>query len=239
MNENAVKLLGVSSPEAAIGREVIWGGNGTRKWTVVGVVQNFHQESMKLPMEPMIFRPGYSTYGPASIKFESDDPQQLIAEVEKTFKEYFPGNAFQYSFLSDSYNRQYKDDNRFGKVISIFTGLGIIIACLGLIGLSSYTAAQRTKEIGIRKTLGATTTSIVTLLGIDFVRLVLLAAVVALPIAWYAMDKWLQGYAYRITPSWYMFVVPVLIIILIAAVTVSFQVMKTAMVSPAKTLKYE
>jgi putative ABC transport system permease protein len=239
MNENAVKLLGVSSPEAAIGREVLWGGNGTRKWTVVGVVQNFHQESMKLPMEPMIFRPGYSTYAPASIKFEVEDPQSLIAEVEKTFKEYFPGNAFQYSFLSDSYNRQYKDDNRFGKVISIFTGLGIIIACLGLIGLSSYTAAQRTKEIGIRKTLGATTTSIIALLGIDFVRLVLMAVVIALPIAWYAMDKWLQGYAYRISPSWYMFVVPVLIIILIAAVTVSFQVMKTAMVNPAKTLKYE
>jgi putative ABC transport system permease protein len=239
MNENAVKLLGVESPEAAIGRELIWGNNGTRKWTVVGVVQNFHQQSMKLPMEPMVFRPSYSTYGPASIKFAVDDPQSLIAEVEKTFKEYFPGNAFQYSFLSDSYNRQYKDDNRFGKVISIFTGLGIIIACLGLIGLSSYTAAQRTKEIGIRKTLGATTASIITLLGIDFVRLVLMATVIALPIAWYAMDKWLQGYAYRINPAWYMFVVPVLVIIVIAAVTVSFQVMKTAMVNPAKTLKYE
>jgi putative ABC transport system permease protein len=238
LNENAVKLLGVESPEAAIGREVIWGGN-ERKWTVVGVVQNFHQQSMKLPMEPMIFRPTYSTYAPASIKFSAEDTQSIITAVEGVFKDFFPGNAFQYSFLSDSYNRQYKDDTRFGKVISIFTGLGIIISCLGLIGLSSYTAAQRTKEIGIRKTLGATTTSIVALLGFDFVRLVLMASVVALPIAYFAMDKWLQGYAYRITPGLALFVFPLLVIILIAAVTVSFQVMRAAMTSPAQTLKYE
>jgi putative ABC transport system permease protein len=239
LNENAVSLLGIPGAEAAVGKELIWGRDGTRKWTIIGVVQNFHQESMKLPMEPMVFRPQYSTYAPASIKFTTDDTQAVIAGVEKTFKEFFPGNAFQYSFLSDTYNRQYKDDTRFGKVITIFTGLGIIISCLGLIGLSSYTAAQRTKEIGIRKTLGATTSSIVTLLGYDFVKLVLLATLIALPIAWFAMDRWLQGYAYRITPGWPMFVVPVVIIIAIAALTVSMQVMKTAMTSPAETLKYE
>lgn len=239
LNENAVRLLGIESPEAAIGKEVIWGRNGTRKWTVVGVVQNFHQESMKLPMEPMIFRSTYGTYSPTSIKYDVGKEQQVIADAEAVFKEFFPGNAYQYRFLETTYNRQYRDDNRFGKVITIFTGLGIIISVLGLIGLSSYTAAQRTKEIGIRKTLGATTASIVTLLGIDFIRLVLIATVLALPVAWFAMNEWLKGYAYRISPSWMLFLFPVLLIILIAAVTVSFQVMKTAMTSPAETLKYE
>jgi putative ABC transport system permease protein len=239
LNENSVKLLGIESAEAAIGKEVVWGRNGTRKWTVIGVVENFHQESMKLPMEPMIFRPQYSTYAPTSIKYDAGQEQRIIADAETVFKEFFPGNAYQYRFLETTYNRQYKDDNRFGKVISIFTGLGIIISVLGLIGLSSYTAAQRTKEIGIRKTLGATTASIVTLLGIDFIRLVLIATVISVPIAWFAMNEWLKGYAYRIYPGWILLVAPVLLIILIAALTVSFQVMKTAMTSPAETLKYE
>jgi putative ABC transport system permease protein len=239
INENAMKLLGIPDAESAIGKQLVWGRDGTRKWDIVGVMQDFHQESMKLPMEPIVLRPNYGPYSPASIKFSTDDTQALIAGVEKVFKEFFPGNAFQYSFLSDTYNRQYKDDTRFGKVISIFTGLGIIISCLGLIGLSSYTAVQRTKEIGIRKTLGATTSSIVALLGYDFVKLVLLATIIALPIAYFAMDKWLQGYAYRITPGWLLFVAPVVIILVISALTVSLQVMKTAMTSPAETLKYE
>jgi putative ABC transport system permease protein len=239
LNENAVRLLGMESPEAAIGKEVVWGRDGTRLWTVIGVVENFHQQSMKLPMEPMIFRPTYSTYAPTSIKYDTGNEQRIIADAESVFKEFFPGNAYQFRFLEETYNRQYKDDNRLSKVIGIFTGLGIIISVLGLIGLSSYTAAQRTKEIGIRKTLGATTASIVALLGTDFIRLVLFATLAGLPVAWFAMNWWLKGYAYRINPGWALFAVPVLVIIVIAALTVSFQVMKTAMTSPAETLKYE
>ncbi|HMI65211.1 MAG TPA: FtsX-like permease family protein, partial [Cyclobacteriaceae bacterium] len=128
---------------------------------------------------------------------------------------------------------------RFGSIISIFTVLAIIISCLGLIGLSSYTAVQRTKEIGIRKVLGASLLSIVSLLSIDFIKLVFLATVLSLPIAYFAMRYWLEGYAYRTSIGWMLFLVPVVLILVIAALTMSFQVMKTAMTNPAETLKYE
>ena len=242
LNANAVTLLGLANAQDAIGKEIVWGKkaqNVDRILTVVGVVGNFHQESLKNPMEPMIFRPTYSTYAPASIRIRRGDHQEIIASVETAFKKFFPGNAFEYFFLEDRYNNQYKDDNRFGSIISIFTVLAIIISCLGLIGLSSYTAVQRTKEIGIRKVLGASLVSIVTLLSVDFIKLVLLATVLSLPIAYFAMQNWLEGYAYRTTIGWMLFLVPVVLILMIAALTMSFQVMKTAMTNPADTLKYE
>lgn len=240
INANAVKLLGLSSPEEAIGKEVIWGNNGTRKWTIIGVVNDFHQESLKNPMEPMVFRPTYSTYHEASIKLEQGvDATAVIPRVEATFNKYFPDNSFRYFFLEDTYRSQYKDDTRFGKIITIFTLLGIIISCLGLIGLSSYTALQRTKEIGIRKVLGASLFSIISLLSSDFMKLVMLATLLALPIAYFGMKNWLMTYAYRIPLEWMLFVVPVVLILFIAGLTVSFYVLKTARTNPADTLKYE
>ncbi len=236
LNVNAVKLLGIDNAENAIGKELVSEHN---KWTIVGVVGNFHQESLKSPMEPIIFFPGYSTYSSTSIRIRGDDRLKAIAQVESTFKKFFPDNAFEYVFLEDSYKRQYDDDNRFGTIISVFTVLAIIISCLGLIGLSSYTAIQRTKEIGIRKVLGASLASIVTLLSIDFIKLVFLATLLSLPIAYFAIQDWLEGYAYRITVGWMLFVVPVISILLIAALTMSFQVVKTAMTNPAETLKCE
>ncbi len=241
LNRSAVRLLGIDSVDDAVGKELIWGGNN-RKWTIVGVVNDFHQESLKNPMEPMIFRPTYSTYAYTSIKLDrtkSIDPQKIVADVEATFKKAFPDNAFVFFFLEDRYRRQYNDDNRFGSVIRVFTGLAIIISCLGLIGLSSYMAVQRTKEIGIRKVLGASLLSIVSLLSVDFVRLVLLASVLAVPIAYVAMDDWLQGYAYKITPGVLTYVIPVTLILLIATFTMSFQVLRAAMTNPVETLKYE
>jgi putative ABC transport system permease protein len=240
LNVNAVKLLGIQNPENAIGKEIAWGNNDARLWTIVGVVNDYHQESLKKPMEPMVFRPTYSTYHAASIKLQSGVvAETIIPQVENVYKKFFPDNAFRYSFLEDRYNAQYKDDNRFGKIISTFTFLGIIISCLGLIGLSSYTALQRTKEIGIRKVLGASLFSIVSLLSADFIKLVLIAAFLALPIAYFAMDNWLTSYTYRISLEWIMFMVPVLIILMIAGLTMSFHVLKTARTNPADTLKYE
>jgi putative ABC transport system permease protein len=241
LNLNAVKLLGIDNASNAIGKEIVWGSGG-RKYTIVGVIKNFHQESLKNAMEPMIFRPNYSTYSPASIKLEksdTDNSKKIIADVEKTFTKFFPDNAFDYSFLEDNYKRQYRDDNRFGKVISVFTILAIIISCLGLVGLSSYTAVQRTKEIGIRKVLGATLFSIVTLLSADFMKLVLLATLLALPIAHIAMQYWLEGYAYKVDPGILIYIMPVILILLIASFTMSFQVIRTATTNPANTLKYE
>ncbi|MEI9919872.1 MAG: ABC transporter permease [Bacteroidota bacterium] len=257
INESAVKLLGIPSNEEAIGRELVWGttnrpanapkssgagvtiGPVDRKWAIIGVVNDFHQESLKKPKEAIVFRPVYSTYAPTSVKIEAGEDKQVIAKAEEIYKKFFPGNSFEYSFLEERYNNQYNDDNRFGKIISIFTVLGIVISCLGLIGLSSYTAIQRTKEIGIRKVLGATTVSIVTLLSGDFIKLVLFATALSLPIAWYFMNEWLAAYPYRITMGWMMFALPVVLIVVIAGITISAQVLRTAMADPARTLKYE
>jgi putative ABC transport system permease protein len=239
INQNAVHLLGLKNAEAAVGKEIVWGNNGTRKWTIVGVVGDYHQEGFQKPMEPMIFRPAYSTYSPTSVKIKTTDTQKTLAGIEATYKKFFPGNSFEYSFLEENYKRQYADDNRFGKVVSIFTVLAIIVSCLGLLGLSSYTAVQRTKEIGIRKVLGASLVNIVSILSADFLKLVGIATILSLPVAWFSMHNWLEGYAYRITPGWIQFILPVGIVLIIAAVTISFQVMKTAMTNPAETIKYE
>jgi putative ABC transport system permease protein len=214
-------------------------GEYMRKYTIVGVVTDFHQESLKSPKEPMMFRPAYGTYHAASIKINTTNIEALVAEVEKTFKKFFAGNLFQYDFLATRYQNQYRDDMRFGKVITVFTGLAIIVSCLGLIGLASYTAVQRTKEIGIRKVLGASLPNIVSLLTFDFVKLVLIASLLSLPLAYFGMQYWLQGYAYRVSLQWGQFALPVMTVLLIAIVTISFLVLKTARRSPAETLKYE
>ncbi|HEY0654936.1 MAG TPA: ABC transporter permease [Chryseosolibacter sp.] len=239
LNESGVKLLGITSPDAAVGKEIVWGNNGTRKWTVVGVVNDFHQESLRRPKEPMIFRPTYSTYHEFSILTSRQDQQQLLAEVKNVYDNVFPDNAFQYRFLEEKFKNQYKDDNRFGKVVSVFMVLGIVISCLGLIALSSYTAVQRTKEIGVRKVLGASLANIVSLLSLDFIKLVFIATLISLPIAYFSMQGWLESYAYRINITWIMFAVPLITIVGIAAITISFQVLKTAMLNPAQTLKHE
>jgi putative ABC transport system permease protein len=187
----------------------------------------------------MIFRPVYSTYNSTSIKIKPEEKDKTVASIEATYKKFFPGNSFSYTFLEDSYKSQYNDDNRFGKVISIFTGLAIIVSCLGLIGLSSYTAVQRTKEIGIRKVLGASIASIVSLLSMDFVKLVFVAAVASIPVAYFSMQSWLEAYTYRITLGWIQFVLPVAIVLFIAAITISFQVFRAARTNPVNSLKYE
>ena len=239
INKNAMGLFGFKDPEDAVGQEILWGNNGTRKWTIIGVVNDYHQEALQKPMEPMVFRPAYSTYSPISIKIQTPDKQQLLSMVEATYKQFFAGNSFEYTFLQDRYNRQYNDDTRFGKVVGIFTVLAIIVACLGLIGLSSYTAIMRTKEIGIRKVLGASVVSIVSILSIDFVRLVVIASILSLPIAFYSMSKWLEAYTYRINMGLGLFILPVIIVVFIAAITICFQVLKAALTKPVDTLKYE
>ena len=236
INQNAAKLFGFANAEEAVGQEII---DDKRKWTIIGVVNDFHQESLKKPMEPIVFLPTYSTYGPASIRIADASKHELIPVVETIYEKFFPGNPFRYSFIEDRYYSQYMDEQRFARIISIFTGLGIIISCLGLVGLSSYTAVQRTKEIGIRKALGASLLNIIALLSSDFMRLVAIAILLSLPIAYFSMDSWLRHYPYRIALQWFLFLIPMIVVFLIAAFTVSFQVLKTARVNPANTLKYE
>lgn len=236
LNKNAITLLGMSTASDAIGKELT---DGEMTWTIIGVVSDFHQQSLKAPMEPMLFIPSYSTYATTSVRMKTDNVKSLVSSVEKVYARYFPGNSFEYYFLKDSYSRQYSDDTRFGKIISIFTVLAIIVSCMGLIGLSSYMAIQRTKEIGVRKVLGASIVSIVSLLSMDFIRLVVAAALLSVPIAYFGMQNWLQSYAYRITPGWMQFVTPLLMVLFIAALTISFQVVKAATKNPADTLKHE
>jgi putative ABC transport system permease protein len=239
INKNAMHLFGFANPDDALGREVLWGNDGTRKWKIIGVVNDYHQEGLQKPMEPMLFRPAYSPGSPISIKLQGANIDQTLAGIEGIYKKFFPGNSFEYFFLESQYKRQYQDDNRFGKVITIFTVLAMIVASLGMIGLSSYTALQRTKEIGIRKVLGASVSNIVSILSFGFIKLVLIASLISLPIAYYFMNEWLQGYAYRINLGWLLFALPVIIVVLIAAVTIFFQVLKAALTKPAETLKYE
>ena len=240
INKHAMRLFGFKNPDDAVGQQLLWGNDGTRKWTIVGVVNDYHQEGLQKPMEAMVFRPAYSTDSPILVKIESGtNVEEAISNVKTLYQKFFAGNSFEYDFLEDQYKAQYRDDQRFGKVIGVFTGIAIVVACLGLIGLSSFTAAQRTKEIGIRKVLGATVMNVVSILSIDFIKLVIFAALISIPIAYISMREWLDGYTYRIDLNWILFALPVIMVILIATITICFQVLKVAMTKPAETLKCE
>ena len=235
LNESAVKLLGFASPQDAIGKTIIRG----QKWDVIGVIKDYHQKSLRYPLEPTMLFPAYSTYSPISIKVETKDLPSTIDAIKKKYNEFFPGNLFDYTFLDEHFNEQYANEKLFGKVFAIFSGLAIVIACLGLLGLSLFSTAQRTKEIGVRKVLGASISNIVLLLSKDFIRLVIIAFVIASPVIWYVMHQWLQDFAYRTTISWWIFFAAGLSSIVIALATISFQAIKAAIASPVKSLRTE
>ena len=163
----------------------------------------------------------------------------MIKEIKTKYSAFFPGNLFDYYFLDEKFNEQYKDDQLFGKAFSIFAGFAVFIACLGLMGLSLFATAQRRKEIGVRKVLGATISNIVVLLSKDFIKLVIIAFVIASPIAWFVMHNWLQDFAYRINISWWIFLAAGVLAVLIALVTISFQSIKAAIANPVKSLRTE
>ena len=235
VNRSAAELL-KGSVSRVIGEKLTI---GDKTWTIIGVIEDFHQQSLHAAIEPAIFNPDYGTFNPTSVKLKGEDYQNAIGQVKKAFDESFPDNAFNYYFLEDYYNRQYAEDRMLNQVINIFTALTVIIACLGLIGLSSYTAMHRMKEIGIRKALGATVTNIMSLLTIDFVKLIMVATLLALPIAYFAGEKWLTNYAYRITPGIAVFAIPIIIIIGLAIITISSQVFKASKTNPVDTLRHE
>lgn len=236
LNENVVKLLGFASPQDAIGKTI---NVERKKWDVVGVVADFHQKSLRYPLEPMLLMPLYSTYSPLSIKIDSKDLSQTVSAIRAKYDAFFPGNLFDYYFLNDRFNAQYASDELFGKIFALFAGFAIFIACLGLLGLSLFATAQRTKEIGVRKVLGASVSNIVLLLSRDFVKLVIIAFVIASPVAWYIMHSWLNDFAYRINISWWIFIAAGLLSVMIALVTISFQAIKAAIANPVKSLRTE
>ncbi len=235
-NRNAVQQMGFNKPEQAIGKQIdFWG----QVYTIIGVVDNYHQQSLHDAYDAMIFRCIPDVRGNVSVKVNTANLPQTIAALKRNWNTFFPGDEFNYFFLDQHFNEQYHADKQFGQVFAAFTGIGIFVACLGLFGLVSYTIVQRTKEIGIRKVLGASVNGILKLLYKDFAQLVVMAFVVSAPIGWYATNKWLQTYAFRINPSWSLFVVPFIAVFIIAFTTVSYLTVKAALMNPVKSLKTE
>ena len=236
LNENVRRLLGFKTPQEAIGKRIHLQG---RQWDVIGVIADFHQKSLRYPLEPLILGPFFSNFSSLSVKVNTADIKNTVAAIKAKYDAFFPGNLFDYYFLDDMYNKQYADDILFGKVFGIFSGLAVLIACLGLLGLSLYTTVQRTKEIGVRKVLGASVSNIVVLLSKDFIKLVLVAFIIASPVAWWVMNNWLNDFAYRISIGAWIFIAAGLLAVVIALATISFQSVKAAIVSPVKSLRSE
>jgi putative ABC transport system permease protein len=236
LSKNAAEQMGFDKPDNALNKRVdFWG----KIYTVVGVVDNYHQQSLRDAYDAIIFRCIPDVRGDVSVKIGSADGQQTIESLRTNWKKFFPEDQFDYFFLDSHFNEQYHADKQFGQVFAVFTGIGILVACLGLFGLVSYTIVQRTKEIGIRKVLGATVNNILQLLYQDFAVLIVIAFIVSIPLAWYSVHKWLQTYAFRIDINALFFIIPFLIVILIAFTAVSYLSVKAALMNPVKSLKTE
>ena len=235
LNEQTVSLLGFNSPEEALNQKII----RRDTLTIIGVVQSFHHQGLQKAIDPqlILLRPeARSSY---SVKISGSNMSRSIAAIEKTWNKYFPNDPFNYFFLDEFYNRQYKADQQFGKVFTLFSLLAILIACFGLLGLSSYNILQRTREVGIRKVLGASTQRVVYILSKDFLMLVVVAFALAVPVTWWIMHSWLQDFAYRIQIGWLVFVIAGMLSLLIALLTISFQAIKAAIANPVKSLRTE
>jgi len=236
ISKAATRLLGFASVEDAVGKKIVM---FDKQWDVIGVINDYHQKSLRYAIEPIILQPFYGTNNAFSVKVNTDNIAATMAAVKSKYEAFFPGNPFDYNFLDEIYNRQYKNDQLFGKAFALFAGFAIFIACLGLLGLSLFGTTQRIKEIGVRKVLGASISNIVLLLSKDFVALILVAFVIAAPVAWWIMHQWLQDFAYRIALSPWIFVAAGLLAIIIALATISFQAIKAALANPVKSLRSE
>lgn len=239
INEEAAQSLGFKNPEDAIGELVDFSFNNEGKpSTIIGVVANYSQRSPKEPHFPIIL--AYQKIGEyLTIQLDSESPKEALVTIQNTWKSIFPDNAFDYFFLDEQYRQQFNADIQVGNVSTFFAVLAIAIACLGLFGLSSFSITQRTKEIGIRKILGATIPEIVKSLSKDFFGLVIVASLVALPLAFVLLNKWLENYATRIELSWWIFMIPLFIVAIITILTVASQTIKAAIANPVDSLRSE
>lgn len=240
LNEEAVKLLGFQDNPL---NQKIYGGFRIEEgivdaYHVVGVVKDFNYQSLREKVGPLCFVLGNANWAMA-FKMKGNDVSGLLSQIESTWKNMSGGTSFSYHFLDESFDAMYRAEQRVGKIALAFSALAILIACLGLFGLASYMTEQRTKELGVRKVLGASAGNLVQLLSKDFIKLVLIAFVVAVPIGWYFMQNWLENFAYRTQLSWWVFLLAGLIAIAIAVFTVSFQALKAALVNPVKSLRTE
>ncbi|HMQ59124.1 MAG TPA: FtsX-like permease family protein [Flavilitoribacter sp.] len=239
LNETAVKVLGFANPEDALGQEIVPTDPGNFKVTVVGVIKDYHQESLRFDYKPIVYFFGNNDWEYFSAKIRTSDMPGLLAFAERTWKTHFADTPFNHFFLDDFFNRQYVADLQFGWVIGLFTLLAILVACLGLFGLTVFNVARREKEIGIRKVLGANVAQILTLISSDFIQILLISSIIALPVAWFFAKKWLTGYAYSIHLNIWFFLIPLVLILAFAALTVGVQSLKAALANPADSLRNE
>jgi putative ABC transport system permease protein len=238
LNESAAKLFGGNVIGKRIMRFDDPQNKTTKTYTVIGVVKNFHFESLRRNIGALSMTLDANS-GAASFRLRSENLPALVKQIEAKWKQVAPGQPFSYGFMADDFDAIYRAEQRIGTIAITFAGLAILIACLGLFGLAAFTAEQRTKEIGVRKVLGASVSSIVALLSKDFLKLVLIAILIASPIAWYAMHRWLQDFAYKIDIEWWVFALAGLLAVGIALLTVSFQSIKAALMNPVKSLRSE
>jgi len=234
LNEAAVKLTGLKE---IVGKTIRW---DTTPHHVVGVIKDMVMESPYTPVKPTIFlmQPGWA--GIITIRIKPSLPlRSALAKIETVFKKYDPGSPFDYRFTDQEYAKKFSDEERIGNLASFFAVLAIFISCLGLFGLASFVAEQRTKEIGIRKVLGASMPAIWRMLSKDFVMLVIISCLIAIPLAWYYLHQWLQKYEYRTEISWWVFILAAAGALIITLLTVSFQAIKAALANPVKSLRTE
>ena len=236
INEATAKLMGYSSPEQALGKKFDqWGRQGK----IIGVVKDFHYQALQEPIRPLTMRIEPGGYQLLSIKVSAKNLPATIRNIESKWNEMIPNRPFAYTFLDETFDKQYRGEDRFGNLFFYFAILAIFISCMGLLGLASYSTIQRTKEIGVRKVLGASVTDIVNLLSKDFLKLVVISFVIAAPVAWLFMSKWLRDFAYRTNLAWWMFLFAGITAVIIAFGTISFQAIKAAVANPVKSLRTE
>ncbi|HET6768623.1 MAG TPA: FtsX-like permease family protein, partial [Chitinophagaceae bacterium] len=234
VNESAAKFLGFDNP---VGKVLKW---NDETFTIIGVVNDIMQESPFYPVRPTLYHIDYDNLYNLVFRLNSEQNiRQSLSSIEQVWKKFTPNVPFDYKFIDEEFGNKFRAEERVGKLISYFAILAIFISCLGLFGMASFVAAQRTKEIGVRKVLGATVTSLWRLLSTEFFVLVLISCVLATPIAWYYLNDWLAGYDYRIKISWQVFVMAAFVALIITLLTVSFQAIKAAIANPTKSLRTE
>jgi putative ABC transport system permease protein len=243
LNVAASKALGFRHPQDMVGKNFSY---GDVKGKVIGIMADINFESLHQAIVPLILilpnnKDAANSFGHISIKIagNKDNIAAALIHLEKTWKAFLPEVPFNYNFLDEKFEQLYQSEQRQGTLFTVFSGIAVFIACLGLLGLSSFSISQRIKEIGIRKVLGASTTGLVRLLSFDFLRLIVLAALIAFPIAWFAMHNWLSDFAYRISIQWWVFGLAGLLAAVVALVTISFQALKAALSNPVKSLRSE
>lgn len=243
INETAVREFGLGSAEQAIGKTLSWPTwrkpDSLKTGPVIGVVKDFHYKSLHEKIEPAVLQIYPQAYSKVAVKISGLNIEKTIGEIKKVWGRYDADYSIEYHFLDESFGKMYNGEDKLRTLLSVFTAITIFVSCLGLLGLAAYAAERRKKELGVRKVLGATVEDLVVLLSKDFVKLVLISLLVACPIAWYFMNRWLDSFYYRITITWWTFAVAGVLAMMLALLTVSFQSIKAALSNPVKNLRTE